>query len=248
MKLVKSLIVFILITLLTPGVTLSRDNEQVLQEALNAAGAEPDMIDIVDWSVINREFLEFAQMENCRDKIIDIFEIGEKTFDIIKENSESYRILNTRVQLDSETFLHIILQSVRLPEEYEKEPQTYLVVNVSGRKFDNFVYYGKKVQEAVLSLGGESKITSCVTGYFNGKLDEAEQDQILENIYDCLKISHKQIMKDEYTFSLMGYSPLFVDCIEIMDKCYNVNIAIRYNLEDDKTYIWIGIPVISIEY
>jgi len=248
MKLIKSCVVIILIMLLTPGVTLSRENEQLLVEALSVAGARPEVMDVVDWSVINREFLDFSQMEKYCDDILNIFEVNEKYFDITKENSETYRILNTRVKLDSDTFLQVILQSVHLPEEYEKEPQTYLVVNVSGKKFEKFVDYGQKVQEAVISLKGKSKITSCVTGTFDGKLDEAKQNQILEKIYDYLKITDTQIMKDEYTFSLMGYSPLFANGIEILGKTYNANIAIRYNSEDDKTYIWIGTPVISLEY
>lgn len=248
MKIIKSIVVVILIMLLTPGVTLSRESEQLLAETLNAVGAQPEMMDIVDWSVINRKFLDFQQMEKCCDKILDIFDVKGKNFDIAKENSETYRILNIKGKLDSDTFLQIILQSVLLPEEYEKEPQTYLVVNVSGRKLDNFVDYRQKVKEAVISLNGKSKITSCVTGTFNGKLDEAKQNQILENIYGCLKISDTEKMKDEYTFSLMGYSPLLPKGIQILDKTYNVHIAMRYNSEDDKTYIWIGTPVISLEY
>jgi len=248
MKLIKSILVFILITLMMPGVTLSRENEQFLLNALNVAGAKPEMIDISDWSVINREFLEFEQMEQLRDKVLDIFDLKEKTLSETKENSEKYRILNTIVELDPDTYLHIILQSVHLPEDYEKKPQTYLVVNVSGKRFDKFIYYGQKVQEAVISLEGESKITSCVTGTFNGKLDEAQQNRILENIYDCLKISDIYMVQDPYNVNLMGYSPFIADGIEILDKTYNINIAIRYNSEDDKTYIWLGTPVISVEH
>ena len=248
MKLIKCFVVVILIMLLTPGVAFSREDEQLLVESLKAAGAQPEMMDIVDWSVINREFLDFPQMEKCRDEILDIFGVKDKKFDITKENNETYRILNTEGKLNSDTFLQIILQTVHLPEEYKKEPQTYLVVNVSGRKLGEFVDYGQKVQEAVLSLKGESKITSCVTGVFNGKLDEAKQNQILENIYGCLKISDTQKVKDEVNFSVMGYSPLLTNGIQILDKTYNAHITMRYNLEDDKTYIWIGTPVISLEY
>lgn len=248
MRFIKSLVAVILIMMMTPGITFSQEQEQLLVGALKVTGAEPEMMDIVDWSVINREFLDFSQMKKCRDEILEIFDAKEKIFDETQENSERYRILNTVAKLDSETFLQIILQSVHLPEEYEKEPQTYLVVNVSGKNLDKVADCGRKAQEAVISLKGKSKITSCVTGSFNGKLDKAKQEQVLENIYDYLNISYTTKMQDEYTLNLMGYSPLLTEDIQILDKTYNINIAMRYNLEDDKTYIWIGTPVISLEH
>jgi len=248
MMFVKSIVAFILILLFIPGITFSQENEQLFVEVLTSAGAELELMDIVDWTELNGEYMDFEQLEKYRNGILEIFEVKEKFFDVTKENSDMHRILSTRVLLDSDTYLHIILQSLRMPEEYEIEPQTYLVVNVSGKNFDKYAEYGQKVQEAVLSFGGETKITSCITGTFNGKLDEVKQEQILENIYACLKISDKQILKDEYAFSLMGYSPLFAKGIEIFNKSYNVNIAMRYNEEDDRTYIWLGTPVISLEY
>lgn len=248
MRFIKSLVAVILIMMMTPGITFSQEQEQLLVGALKATGAVPEMMDIVDWSVINREFLDFSQMKKCRDEILEIFDAKEKIFDETQENSERYRILNTVAKLDSETFLQIILQSVHLPEEYEKEPQTYLVVNVSGKNLDKVADCGRKAQEAVISLKGKSKITSCVTGSFNGKLDKAKQKQVLENICDYLNISYTTKMQDEYTLNLMGYSPLLTEDIQILDKTYNINIAMRYNLEDDKTYIWIGTPVISLEH
>jgi len=248
MKLLKCILAFILSLLLTTGIAFGHEEEQLLVDTLKLVGAEPEMMDIVDWSVINREFMGFDEMEECRDKILDVFEVGEKSFDVIKENSEIYRILYTSIQIDSETFLQITLQSLRLPEEYEKAPQTYLVVNVSGKELGKFAEYGQKVREAMLLFEGESKITSCITGAFDGKLDEAKHEQILEKIFDYLKISDAQMLQDPYTLSLVGHSPLFGRGIEILDKTYNVNISVRYNSDDDKTYMWIGTPVISLEY
>ena len=135
-----------------------------------------------------------------------------------------------------------------LPEEYEKEPQTYLVVNVSGQNLEKFVDFTEKVRKAVVSSEGQSKITSCVTGTFDGKLNGVKQDQILKKIYGYLKISDTEKMKDEYTFSMMGFSPFLSEGIQILGKNYNVHISMRYNSEEDRTYIWIGTPVISIEY
>ncbi|HHX22817.1 MAG TPA: hypothetical protein GX723_02155, partial [Thermoanaerobacterales bacterium] len=74
-----------------------------------------------------------------------------------------------------------------------------------------------------------------------------KQSQILENICGYLKISDTEKMKDDYTFNIMAFSPLLSKGVQILDKNYNINIAIRYDSEEDKTYLWIGTPVISLE-
>ena len=54
-------------------------------------------------------------------------------------------------------------------------------------------------------------------------------------------------MKDEFSLNIMGFSPLLPEGIEILGQNYNINIVMRYNSEEDKTYLWIGTPVISLE-
>ena len=55
-------------------------------------------------------------------------------------------------------------------------------------------------------------------------------------------------MEDEYTFNMVGSCPLLPEGVQILGKNYNINIAMRYNSEEDKTYLWIGTPIISLEY
>ena len=42
--------------------------------------------------------------------------------------------------------------------------------------------------------------------------------------------------------------PLLDENIISGGKPVNVQVAMRYNSYKDKTYLWIGVPVISIEY
>ena len=186
-------------------------------------------------------------MEQYRDIIVARFSTEKENFLSTKEYNEMYRILNTKGNLDSDTFLQIIIQSVLLPEEYEKKPQTYLAINVTSRNMKKHREFANKVRESITFFEGQSKITSCVTGSFDGKLDEVKQDNILEKISAYLKITDTKKMNDDYTFNFMGLSPLLDEGIQILGKDYNINIVMRYNSEEDKTYIWIGTPIISVE-
>lgn len=238
----------IIIVMLLPGVSWSSEENDPLKRAFLSSGADMEILDVTDWSVINREFMDYADMEKSEQSIMELFDANKQNFKTTKESDEMYRILNTEGWIDSDTFLRIILQSVDLPEEYEKEPQTYLVVSATSRNVEKLEELRSKVQAAIVSREGQSRITTCITGTFDGKLNEAEQGKILENFVRDLKIENPEKTMDDYTASMMGNSPELSDGITILGKSYNVNIAIRYSTEDDKTYIWIGTPVISVEY
>lgn len=248
MKFFKIMVVGIILVMFLPGVTWSYEEKDPLKRAFLSSGASMEIYDITDWSVITRESLNFRDLEEIKASMIKLFDTKEQNFETTKESDEMYRILNTEGWLDSDIFLHIILQSVHLPEEYEEEPQTYLVVTVTSRDIAKLEELQSKVKNAVISSGGQSRITTCITGTFDGKLNEAEQDRILEKFARDLKIENLEKMRDDYAVSVLGYSPELSDSITILDKSYNVNIAMRYNSEDDRTYIWIGTPVISVEY
>ncbi|HHW03952.1 MAG TPA: YwmB family TATA-box binding protein [Thermoanaerobacterales bacterium] len=248
MKFFKILLIGIILVILLPGITWSYEENDVLKTAFLSSGARLESFDVVDWSVINREFMSFEDMEKNKDRIIKLFGGKTQNFKSTKESDEMYRIINTEGWLDADTFLGVILQSVVLPEEYEREPQTYLVVTATSRDMEKLKELQAKVRDAITSSGGQSRITTCITGTFDGKLNEVEQDKILEKFAQDLKIENPEQMRDEHTVSLLGFSTQLSDSITIMGHSYNVNIAIRYNSEDDRTYIWIGTPVISVEY
>ena len=48
--------------------------------------------------------------------------------------------------------------------------------------------------------------------------------------------------------SLTGYSPRLENDILLAGDQINLNAAMRYSDYDDKTYIWIGTPLIATQY
>ncbi|OZV13462.1 hypothetical protein CIW83_04260 [Tissierella sp. P1] len=48
--------------------------------------------------------------------------------------------------------------------------------------------------------------------------------------------------------SYTAYTPLIESSIFSGEKKVNLNLAIRYNENEDKTYIWIGTPIITTGY
>ncbi|MGI6485581.1 MAG: YwmB family TATA-box binding protein [Tepidanaerobacteraceae bacterium] len=245
---VKLAVCLLLLLILVPCPEMSADQGNLLVQALLESGADLQTFDIIDWSVINREFLDYKDMENNRDVILDLFNGAKQDLKITKEFNDMSRILNTETKIDDDTLLHIIQQSVVFPAEFDINPQTYLVIAATGVDMSKLTEMNSKVKEAVKLFEGESKITTCVSGTFNGKLNGADKANILNTITSILKIENIEKNCEELATSLTGYSSLLSEGIKIIDGIYNINIVLRYNSWEDKTYIWMGTPVISLEY
>lgn len=48
--------------------------------------------------------------------------------------------------------------------------------------------------------------------------------------------------------SYIGFAPTLSEKLEVLDKVVNLNVALRYDDVDGNTYIWIGCPIIAIDY
>ncbi|MCG0275441.1 MAG: YwmB family TATA-box binding protein [Thermosediminibacteraceae bacterium] len=248
MKIFALALFFMLLTPLTPLTSLSMDEEDLVMDAFTATRAQIEAFDIADWSVINRNFMDFSDMKQIAENVFGIFKTDNENYSLILESDDMYRTVILEGMLHDGNHVRVIVQSVKLPEEYEKKPQTYLAVNVTGKDVKIFKQTKRKVVQAITSNGGQSRITTCLSGAFYGKLNQIERDKIIGKIRERLYINDFEKIEDLEMQNLVGYSPLISDRLEIMGKSYNVNIAMRYSAEDDKTYIWMGVPVISIEY
>lgn len=251
MKFFKKVVIISIILILIPGIMLSlgkNDINDIIKKTLLNFNGKVRFFDIVDWSVINREFLTISQMEEICDDIIRSYGADKEDFVLTKESDEIYRITTMKGMLDSKTFLQIVIQSVKLPEQYEKKPQTYLTLNVISRDFEKFDRFKTKTRDIINFSGGKSNITTCVVGSFDGKLNKVEQSEILQTFISKLKLNDVNKFEDDMSINLLGYCPYLSEGIDILGKNYNINVETRYDYENDMTYIWIGTPIISTKY
>ncbi|NLC62978.1 MAG: hypothetical protein GX759_02730 [Thermoanaerobacterales bacterium] len=100
---VKLAVCLLLLLILVPCPEMSADQGNLLVQALLESGADLQTFDIIDWSVINREFLDYKDMENNRDVILDLFNGAKQDLKITKEFNDMSRILNTETKIDDAT-------------------------------------------------------------------------------------------------------------------------------------------------
>ncbi|MFO7151964.1 MAG: YwmB family TATA-box binding protein [Bacillota bacterium] len=247
-KFLKILVISAFFMLASPFSSYSMVEKDPMVRAFTAAGVQIESFDVADWSRINEDFMEFSDLEEIAEKAFTVFQTSGEKYSVSRDSDDMYRVVTLESPLSDGNYVRIVVQTVKLPEEFEKEPQTYLAVSVTGSDAGKLKDIKQKVARAIRSSGGQSRITTCLAGVVYGRFNWIEVNEITNKILEELKVEYVEKMEDLEMQNFIGYSPLLKDSLEIMGKEYNVNLAVRYSEEDDRTYIWLGVPVLSIDY
>lgn len=94
----------------------------------------------------------------------------------------------------------------------------------------------------------DPRINSCVIGSFDGKLDYTAMNDVCKRMFEDAEARKVEGIRDGNLISVSAYSPFIGDSIKVNGKKVNMNVAIRYNALENKTYLWLATPVITTEY
>ncbi|WZL73621.1 YwmB family TATA-box binding protein [Clostridiaceae bacterium 35-E11] len=100
----------------------------------------------------------------------------------------------------------------------------------------------------VLKPYGTAKLTSCITATYPGKLRKTDKEKIAKNVFHSLDAKEIEGLREENIISIVGFSPKIQDWISYGGNKANLNVALRYNSYEDRTYLWIATPLIAIGY
>ncbi|NMB33417.1 MAG: YwmB family TATA-box binding protein [Clostridium sp.] len=96
--------------------------------------------------------------------------------------------------------------------------------------------------------GIRSGINMCITGYYEGERGERELNKVIKKVLCSMDAKGISSIWDSGLTSICAYSPAIDNTLLLDGKKINMNLATRYNSYENKTYIWVAIPVIMIEY
>jgi hypothetical protein len=91
-------------------------------------------------------------------------------------------------------------------------------------------------------------INTIITGSFPGRLDKNQEDDVLRRVIKSTGAKKIEGVRDKNLLSVSAYSPFIKESVKVKGKDVNLNLAIRYNSYESKTYIWLAAPVITTEY
>lgn len=243
----KKLFVYIFILALSISVVFGNSPEALKPElavktAFSESAAKLDHININSYVIINNKFIAIDNASKICDDISEKLDMKKISFK--QDQDENYCLITANGILDEGVHATIILQSSKL-EDF-KESSIVVDVIETRDEYDLEKLCGK-IRNVLLNYG-DVNLNVNVSGYYDGLVEGKELKTRIDSLLKTVGAKEVEGIHTDQLVSITGYAPNIQEHISYCGKKANINIAARFNSYENKTYIWIGTPLIVEEY
>lgn len=222
--------------------------ESTLVKCFNSSGAK----------VVNSEMYFWGEIEDI--KYNDFDKLTQLSYDIMNEikgesqeeisvntvSNDYIQEVNLSTSVKNDTTISVVSQIRKdKTDKMEKFISVRILKELSNDDMDTTRH---RVITAMNRYGIDTHVNSCITGSFEGKLTDEQMNDVSKTIFKGAGARKVEGIRERNLISVSAYSPIIDDYIKVDDNKVNLNLAIRYNAFEDRTYIWLATPVISTEY
>lgn len=218
--------------------------EEALITSFESTGADALESTISCWTKLNDKFLNINQVEAEMTRVISDIKPDKAT---VVKNIESGEQLNKIVLYGSKgnKTYNIAIESVK----QENGGETYIVIDASmDNSYKDLRAERQNIVNAIQADESSMNFSSCIIGTYKGKLASLEADKRSRAALQAINAKKVEGIETEELKSISAFSNSVGGYVMSDQSRVNVQVAIRYSSYDDKTYIWIGTPLIPIEY
>lgn len=218
--------------------------EAALITSFESTGAEVLESTISCWAKLNDKFLTITEIEAEMAKIIERINTDKTT---TVKNVESDDLLNKIVlsSLKGNKSYNIAIESAK----QDAGGETYIVIDVSmDKSCKDLITERQNIANALQLDGSSVNFSSCIIGTYKGKLEKRDADRKSRVALQSINAKKVEGIENEELKSISAFSSSVGGYIMSEQARVNVQLAMRYSSYDDKTYIWIGTPLIPMGY
>jgi galactitol-specific phosphotransferase system IIB component len=218
--------------------------EDSLIKSLEGTKAQVMESTISVWSKINNSFMTEQQVEEEMKAVLANINPEKTTINMVKENDEETNKQTLYAGVGNK-YYNIAVESVKT----DKGGETYVVMDVSiDNSTSELVAERQKLESYFTAKNVKPKVSSCVIGVYEGRLTESEMRVKIADAMNSVKAKAVEGLDGEGLNSISAFSGNINSFVLSNNKKVNMQIAMRYSSYDAKTYIWIGSPLIHVEY
>lgn len=244
----KILLFAIIISLLIPILTLAEkgyQEDEILLSILNDLGGELEEGETSINGVLLKEFLEKDRLNSLVNKLLSKLEIQE--LDREEIYGEAYSQINLYSYDSYKNPITMIISSYS--DEASGMNETYLYLNLINKEHfltNNDIIV--MIENIFKEYNSFMEMTTSMLGYIDGNVWNTGIERKALKALRKYKGETVESFRDINLLSYTAYTPYIVNNITIDKKKININLAIRYNDYEDRTFIWIGTPIITSGY
>lgn len=221
--------------------------EMTLIKSFGNSGAQVVNSEIYFWSKVDNTYNDFEELKRLVENIADglgVLKDSNFSEDIIRNDLMDKQEIKGVMDNDQ-----VVSLNVRIDKK-GKESVERVVFGTITRDLSNdwLEDTSKKLTQVLRRYGISAELNTCIVGSYEGLLDDDRLDDIAKDILKGAEAKKIEGIRDDKLISVSAYSPSISDSIKVNGKKVNLNLAIRYNSNENKTYIWLATPVITKEY
>ena len=256
--------IFILFTALAGFHVLSRHisnddptysiEESLYKQAFLRSGCKFKQLNINGWAKINTGSSDVYHLKEMAERAARFFALKDPLDICFSQKNGTYMAgfngIDQEGRILSVNFVSHALDTHMSNVNDDYASQIFVVVDVIDKNDAGSIQYiYDQIDGYFKLLKAQPSISTVFTGSFPGRLANDDRNNICNDIFKRLKASKLDGIEYEHNLlSETGFSPLLSDVLYTEKGLMNLNVAMRYNSYEDCTYLWVGTPVISVEY
>jgi len=228
-----------------------RSDGEVLVKAFNSSGAAVVEVNINAYASDTGMFLGEEEVMRIVTSLAEGIELDFDGAERIENFSDDYNQLSVTGKNVDGYGTVIIAHSMDFTgiEEGPGGFETNIVVDVVlDDNIKELPYMEDRIRMLVEEHMQGVRTTSCIVGSYAESIPEDNMDAIIGSIFQSIEAKEVERAICDDFLSVSAYTPRIGDHIEMGDERINLNVAMRYNSYEGRTYIWLGSPVITLEY
>lgn len=224
----------------------------LLADSFHTTGADFKKMDIKGWAQLNDSYITPNEIHKKLSLVSAQLGIDTKKLKTQIQSSNNYFSISKSGWFDRQTYLTVIVQTTRENNKLaggQNKGETYLIVGFSHFGAPkNYLYLRTKILGAFYPGQAEANYSTVISGTLPKKIDVTEMQKLTKKAMETAGASNLENAVDARMVSVTGYTPGIVERLTLGQKTVNINMAVRYNSEDNNTYVYIGSPIITTEY
>lgn len=223
----------------------NKNSEELLIETFYNSGSEVYGSEVYFWAKLDKNYNSVDKLKKLVDKVAK--DIGVSGVRTLYNNvvSDGY---NQRVELQGETIKNKAVNIKAILEGPEKD-NAYISICIKQEMSCMGLYDSK---EEILNVLNKYKINPQINisiyGKIDGKVDSEKTDKLLDQILRAGSAKKVEGVRDNNYVSITAYTNKIKDFILVNNKKVNLNLAMRYNPNENYTYVWLATPLILTGY
>lgn len=218
--------------------------EEAIITSFESTGADVLESMISCWAKLNDKFLDVRQLEAEMDAVVKAIDLGNAT---VSKDVEAGDQLNKVVlhAVSGNKSYSIAVESVK----HDTGGESYIIVDVSmDGSYKDLKTVKESIAKALPVDEAEINFSSCIIGTYKGELKEEEAEKKAGIALRAINAKKVEGIENEELKSISAFSSRVGGYVMSEQSRVNVQLAIRYSSYDDRTYIWIGTPLIPMGY